>query len=289
MFHFVQNPNNASVTDYNSLRNKPLIPSHPSDIGATSLDEVRAQASVIFLELAVESWLKQNADSWYEISLPKNGENAEFDENGKVIKIHDLTLSQAHAEQVNTSRQPHISSTTQNKRRFLSFDGQNDGMLTAINLNSPSVSVFCLYRIADHRGKATNGGLCNGLFGHDNGGWDKFVAFDTSNQRMVVSGSVETRNSGSGAPRALGVLPQDNANPYQTQQWNLVSIHWNGTSTSNSEVWCNGKKLEQFTNANRTGSNAMILADLNPKSLAAFHGDIAEFIVARSIIPEDTI
>ena len=65
-------------------------------------------------------------------------------------------------------------------------------MISDIDLSPASgaddiVHVLCLYRLHSHNGSDPD--VRNGLFGHDNGGWDKFVVFSPKNSNaMRISG-----------------------------------------------------------------------------------------------------
>ena len=64
-------------------------------------------------------------------------------------------------------------------------------MISNIDLNPGSgkddvVNVFILFRHHSHNGSNPN--FRNGLFGHDNGGWDKFVCYKPTTNNLLISG-----------------------------------------------------------------------------------------------------
>ena len=51
--------------------------------------------------------------------------------------------------------------------------------------------------------------------------------------------------------------------------------------TNKSSVWCNGKKLCDFTARTASGSNQMTFRDLNPNGIAELNGSIASFALYK--------
>ena len=71
-------------------------------------------------------------------------------------------------------------------------------MISDIDLDAPAgtidiVHVFILYYLYTHNG--SNPHFQNGLFGHDNGGWDKFLVFDPTNSNALGISGVFAANT----------------------------------------------------------------------------------------------
>ena len=78
-------------------------------------------------------------------------------------------------------------------------------MLSNIDLNPATgandiVHVFILFRLKTHAG--SNQYFRNGLFGHDNGGWDKFVCFNPRTSNSMSFPERQIRR----ALKSLGVI-----------------------------------------------------------------------------------
>ena len=99
----------------------------------------------------------------------------------QVSRIFDQSLSADDAKMSNTASQPLLCAKAErvNNRYFLKFDG-NKRLTSYINLNpKPSEYGICNVFIVYHL-KAFDANTYwhrNGLFGNDNGGYDKFVSF----------------------------------------------------------------------------------------------------------------
>ena len=205
----------------------------------------------------------------------------------KVSKLYDQTLYENHAEQTTTASQPTIvtSANRINNRYFLNFNS-SQRMLSNIDLNVATggqdiVNIFIVYKLNSYTGTYW---VRNGLFGHDNGGFDKFVAFSPAGE-LVVAG---TKNDHivAGASSFNGKNPlgpyQNKANAGELNKWICLSIHWNVPAGANkSSVWCNGKKLCDFTARTSIGSNQMTFGDLNPTGIAGLDGSIAFFALYK--------
>ena len=158
-------------------------------------------------------------------------------------------------------------------------------MISNIDLNPAAgqpdiVHVFIVYKLKSYDAAYW---LCNGLFGHDDAGYDKFVAFGQNSGDLAISGT-----AGNfiviGAAAHNGVIPIVNyptgANAGELNQWVVLSVHWdvhNTPLTNKSSVWCNGVKLTDFTSRSSTGSTQMTFGDLNPNGTAPLDGDISFF------------
>ena len=201
----------------------------------------------------------------------------------KVSKLYDQTLSENHAEQTTTAAQPTLSTSANriNNRYYLNFNG-SQRMLSNIDLNIAAgsqdiVNIFIVYKLNSYPGSHW---VRNGLFGHDNSGYDKFVAF-SPNGELVVSGAIGgyivAGNNSFNGKVSLGPY-QNKANAGDLNKWICLSIHWNvPAGTNKSNVWCNGKKLCDFTARMSVGSTQMTFGDLNPTGLTGLDGSIAFF------------
>ena len=114
-------------------------------------------------------------------------------------------------------------------------------MISNIDLNPASgakdiVYVFILYRI--HRLNGSNAYFQNGLFGHDNGGWDKFVVCKPTSNNLLISGiqgadNIEVTSSDWQTKADASVL----------NKWICLSVHWDVPAGANeSSCWVNGKR-----------------------------------------------
>ena len=67
----------------------------------------------------------------------------------------------------------------------------NTRLISNVNFNQISgakdiVNIFIVYKINSYAAQVN---WCNGLFGHDNGGYDKLVAFGTGSGNLGISGA----------------------------------------------------------------------------------------------------
>ena len=143
----------------------------------------------------IDGYIKQNAGCLYSC------ERATKEEVGitpaRVIStLFDQTLSGLKAIQSVSSRSPKLSTGKNAKSYYFTFDGVHDRMIFEIDLNPASgavviVHVFILYRLHSHNG--SNAYFRNGLFGHDNGGWEKFVCYRPTSHNLLISGNSRNR------------------------------------------------------------------------------------------------
>ena len=120
----------------------------------------------------------QSASAYYKIDTA-NSHEVTFDSVRSVSKLFDQSLSQDDAEQTTYSLQPTICTKANriNNRYYLEFNG-SQRMISSIDLNPANneediVNVFIVYIISNFSGSY----WCrNGLFGCDDGGFDRFIA-----------------------------------------------------------------------------------------------------------------
>ena len=230
----------------------------------------------------------QGATAYYKIDTA-NSHEVTFDSVRSVSKMFDQSLSQSDAEQNTYSAQPTICTKAdrRNNRYYLIFDGsKNQRMISDINLNVSTgeediINIFIVYNISNFSGTY----WCRAsLFGHDDGGFDAFVTFSpqgdlivskTTNDHIVIG-----KNTTNGRTPIADY--QSKANAGELNKWICLSVHWN-IPTETSYVYCNGKKLTDFTSkSGGVGSQQMTFGDLNPNSIAPFNGKIASFLLYKN-------
>ena len=157
----------------NSITNL-AYPTNQADAATKQYVDISGIFSILNSATAtyVDGYIKQNAECLYscEKELPSE---ARFTPSTRAIStLFDQTLSGLNATQSVVTRRPKLSTGKNAKRIFFTFDGVDDRM---IDLNPGSgqddiVHVFILFRLKSHNG--TNPNFRNGLFGHDNQGWE---------------------------------------------------------------------------------------------------------------------
>ncbi|XP_078488175.1 uncharacterized protein LOC144745914 [Ciona intestinalis] len=230
----------------------------------------------LFVRMAVLDHIRTKASVHYDVGLDTN---VVYDAtSNKISKIFDQGLQQAHMVQNNAANQPSVSSSRQNGKRFISFDGRNRWMIANLNLDDQhDINVIIVYKITAY--DASTLLLRNGLFGNDNGGFDKFISF-FPNGDLMVSGSV-------GNYVRVSTYPTG-ANAGAVGVWNVLSVQWKvGGPPNSSSVWCNGQLLVRFQAEVSLGSPSLALGDLNPGGLHPLKGSIGEFLVYKGISMTD--
>ena len=230
----------------------------------------------------------QSATAFYHFPTSNSHELTFDPTTRKVSKIYDQSLSQSDAYQNTSSNQPTICNKNEriNNRYYLVFDGtKKQRMISDINLNVSAgeediINIYIVFYIDSFGGSYWT--RC-GLYGADNGGFDAFASYSphgdliiskTSNDHIVIGKNVTN-----------GRTPiadyQSKANAGELNKWICLSVHWN-IPTETSYVYCNGKKLTDFTSRTSIGSTEMTFADLNPNSIAPFFGKIACFLLYKN-------
>ena len=229
----------------------------------------------------------QLADCLYKIERGIPAEITFDNSTREVSDLFDQSIKENNATQTRKVNRPILCTKAEkiNYRYYLKFNG-NKRMLSNINLNPGSgqadiVNVFIVYRLNSYTGSYF---VRNGLFGHDNGGFDKFVTFSPTGE-LVISGTpnqhiVIGRKAFNGKN---AIAPyQSKANAGELNKWICLSIHWDVPGGNNaSETWCNGKKLANFTARTSQGSTKMTFGDLNPSGIAGLKGDIAFYCLYK--------
>ena len=232
----------------------------------------------------MDGYIKQNAEC---LSFCERGlkEEVRMAPNSRAIStLFDQTLSGLNAVQTVSSRRPKLSTGKNAKRYYFTFDGDDDRMISDIDLNPASgqddiVHVFMLYGLHSHNGSYVH--FRNGLFGHDNGGWDKFVVFDPTNSNAMRILGVQGANTVDLASSDW----QSKADASVLNKWICPSVHWDvpGGATG-SLCWVNGKKMITFRAATSVGSTQMTFGDLDPNGIAGLDGDIQMFLLYKGLL-----
>ena len=229
----------------------------------------------------------QLADCLYKIERGTPAEVTFDNSTREVSHLFDQSLKENDSTQTTKANRPILCTKAEkiNYRHYLKFNG-NKRMLSNINLNPASgqadiVNVFIVYRLNSYAGRYF---VRNGLFGHDNGGFDKFVAFSPTGE-LVISGTpnqhIVIGQKAFNGKNAIAPY-QSKANAGELNKWICLSIHWDVPGGNNaSQIWCNGKKLANFTARTSQGSTKMTFGDLNPSGIAGLKGDIAFYCLYK--------
>ena len=248
-----------------------------------------------FLDLWVSEYLRMYASCVYQIDRANN-QNIKMNSSRKVETIYDKSNEESDAKQTNLSKRPSVCTKVEkhNGRYFLKFNGAQK-MISQVNLNNDAVNVFIVYKL-NSRGSAKSY-WNNGLFGHDNLGYDKFVAYSGSN--LVVSGANNANKCvyiGSAASlQSFNKLADYSTNDLgELNKWHCLSAHWDNKSSNKvekSKIYWNKKHIGDFTADNRTGNNTTVFGGLDPSTdIAPLNGNIAFFCVYLNyILDEKTI
>ena len=224
----------------------------------------------------IDGYIKQIAECLYAVDRGTK-EEVVFSSSRAISTLVDQTLSELNATQFTPTLQPKLSTAKNEKRFFFTFDGAKR-MLSNIDLNPATgdndiVHVFILFRLATHAG--SNQHFRNGLFGHDNAGWDKFVVYNTS-QQLLISGTTNQKTLVTASDW------QSKANASELNKWCCLSIHWDvPAGAGKSSCWVNGKKVKDFQARTSSGSNQMTFGDLDPNGIAGLNGDIQLFLLYK--------
>ncbi len=167
---------------------------------------------------------------------------------------------------------------THTGRYTLVFE-KNQVLTCPMNWNSTksidNLQVFIVYQYTEIISAVDE--VHNGLFGHDDGGWDRLVAI--KNKHLIVGG----------ATKEICIVPSrpGDYDPIQEKKTCVLSVHWNNKGSSNcgddaSSVWCNGKRLTQFTARDVSGSSSFALGAISIDGSKPAHASIGRFLVCGS-------
>ena len=260
---------------------------------------IKSQVSDIvrdsFLDLWVSEYLRMYSKCVYQIDRA-DGQNVKMNASRKVETIFDKSNEESDATQTDSSKRPTLCTKAEkhNGHYFIKFGGSQK-MTSQVNLNNDAVNVFIVYKL-DSRGSAQSY-WNNGLFGHDNLGYDKFVAYSGSN--LVVSGANNANKCVYIGPAAslqsFNKLADYSINDLgELNKWHCLSVHWDNKSSNKvekSKIYWNKKHIGDFTADNRTGNNTTVFGGLDPSTdIAPLNGNIAFFCVyLNDILDEKTI
>ena len=262
-----------------TIKNLPL-PTAASQAASKAYVDISGIFSILKHATAtyVDGYIKENAECLYSAERGTK-EEVIMSPTRTISTLFDQTLSGLNATQFTVARKPKLSTTKNAKRFFFTFDGSKR-MVSNINLNPATgandiVHVFILFRLKTHSG--SNANFRNGLFGHDNGGWDKFVAFNPlASNSLIISGTKNQKIEVGGNDW------QTKANASDLNKWCCLSIHWDVPAGANkSSCWVNGKKVKNFTSRTSQGSTQMTFGDLDPNGIAGLNGDIQLFLLYK--------
>ena len=171
------------------------------------------------------------------------------------------------------------------KYNYLTFDGTNDRMRCDMDLNITSgdktLSITVVYRLTSY-GNSTSVGLRNAIIGNDNPGWDHFICMNDS-KHFIVSNAKKESTSFNGGDNITITTFLTKANPTELNKWIVLTVTWSPQlGADGSQVWCNGKKLRNFTAKENVGAAHFSIGSLSASRVAApLTGDIAELIVFK--------
>ena len=218
-----------------------------------------------------------------------DGQNVKMNSSRKVETIYDKSNEESDATQTDASKRPTVCTKAEkhNGRYFIEFNGTQK-MISQVDLNNDAVNVFIVYRMTSSNSPNF---WVNGLFGHDNLGYDKFVAHSGSN--IVISGADSAHNCVYLGPASslndflsLGDYSENDLG--ELNKWHCLSVHWDNKSspkTEKSKIYWNRKHMGDFTADNRTGNNTTVFGGLDPTTdVAPLNGNIAFFCVYLDFI-----
>ena len=156
-------------------------------------------------------------------------------------------------------------------------------MISDIDLNPSSgeediINIFIVYKL----NSIPTHYWVNGICGHDDAGYDRFIGLYTNN--LIISGTVNNFiNIGTG--NVNGHNPhasfKSKANASILNTWICLSVHWN-IASEKSYVYVNGKKICNFISRTSQGSHKLTFGDLNPTGLSGIDGSISSFMLYKN-------
>ena len=255
-----------------------------------------------FSDLYIDEYFKNYANCMYKID--KDLELIFDSSTRKISKLKDNTLYELDANQNTVSNQPKLCTKSNkiNNRYHIEFNSVNsERMISQIDLNPGTnqqdiVNIFIVYKLKSR--SSVNYWVNNGLFGHDNGGFDKFVCFGqngTNGEESLMIAGINGLDVITIGPHGIsGYNPiagyKTNANAGELNKWICLSIHWDVPgSTNKSSVWCNNQQLALFTAGTSQGSTQMTFGDIDPGGIAPLDGSIAFFGLYKGSVLSDEI
>ena len=238
----------------------------------------------------IDSYIQEHAECLYSVERGTKDEVI-MTATRTISKIYDKTLSSLDVAQTIVSRRPKLSTSKNARRYFITFDG-NKRMIANVHLNTvagkrDTIHAFILFRLNTFAG--TNRNLRNGLFGNDNGGWDRMVIYSTQANNLVIGGAVKDKSEAYGGNN-VQVKAADwksKANATALNKWICLSVHWDVPGASS--VWVNGKKVKSFQARAVSGERGMSLGDVHSNGTAGLNGDIQFFVLYKAQYMSDLI
>ena len=177
----------------------------------------------------VDSFIQKHAECFYSIDRGTVDEVTVGKANA-VSTVFDKTLSGFAAIQTSDAQKPKLSTAKNARRFFLTFDG-GDRLISNVSLNTQTgkrdtIHAFILFRLSTHAGSHVD--FRNGLFGNDDGGWDRLAIFVPTSHNLIIGGAVK---DGSEAYNGDNVQVTTNdwqwkANASTLNKWHCLSVHW---------------------------------------------------------------
>ena len=238
----------------------------------------------------IDSYIQEHAECLYSVERGTKDEVI-ITRTRTISKIYDKTLSSLDVAQTIVARRPKLSTSKNARRYFITFDG-NKRMIANVHLNTvagkrDTIHAFILFRLNTFAG--TNANLRNGLFGNDNGGWDRMVIYSTQANNLVIGGAVKDKSEAYGGNN-VQVKAADwksRANATALDKWICLSVHWDVPGASS--VWVNGKKVKSFQARAVSGERGMSLGDVHSNGTAGLNGDIQFFVLYKAQYMSDLI
>ena len=257
-----------------------------------------------FSDLYIDEYFKNYANCMYKIDKGLDSELIFDSSTRKISKLKDNTLYELDANQNVAGNQQKLCTKVNkiNNRYHIEFNSVNsERMISQIDLNPGTnqqdiVNIFIVYKLKSR--SSVNYWVNNGLFGHDNGGFDKFVCFGKNGtngeESLMIAGINGADAVIIGPHRISGYNPisdyKINANAGELNKWICLSIHWDVPGGSNkSSVWCNNQQLALFTAGTSPGSTQMTFGDIDPGGIAPLDGSIAFFGLYKGSVLSDEI
>ena len=197
-----------------------------------------------------------------------------------ISTLFDQTRHEINASSV-TNLRPILEDKDTSIDDMYAVKFNNNRRLTCnINMNTPIVNIFVVFEIDAYTKSIAKYGH-NAVFGNDDGRNNgKFITFNTRKQ-LIVSG-VTGHNIVTSYP--------SNANAGELYNYKVLSVHWNlPTDINKSYIYCNGKKLLNFTSNSSTGTTTTTIGDLSNSISAPLNGKIAFFSFYKKKLTEQII
>ena len=238
----------------------------------------------IIPDVLYEQFVNKFCTTLYKIDRASSSEVIyETKGNSKHIsKLCDQTRFQITAVQSTSNLKPILEHTGPiiDYRYSIKFT-EGDRLTANINLNAPIVNVFVVYSLNTFKSSISIYGQ-NALFGNDDGRNNgRYITFNSS-KSLIVAGSNSGRDIVNSYP--------NNANAGELNKYKVLSVHFNQPSEINkSYIYCNGKKLLDFTSNSTKGTSTTTIGDLSDIKRAPLRGNIAFFSVYKNILSKQTI